>query len=386
REPDDGRQRAQLAPDPLERLLGGEPRAIEETVRVLEHPALGGGHPGAPEPDDVDPADDRRAPVDEHVGWHVRVHLRHTTYVGVGADSREGHHAREPADRRALADLAVTRDPGVVDDDRAVADLAIVGDVAHGHDEAAGADVGPSVGTRRAVDRHVLANHGLGTDPDPGGGALLEFQVLRPATQDGAVADLHARRELPGEARLRGDDSAVTDREMVGDAHLAGEHDTPADPARPGDPHLGDDDRVLADLDVVTDLHEVVDLGPAADDRLPQGGTVDGRVGADLDVVLDHHGADLRDLPVRFAVEGVAEAVGADHRARVDHDALAEPHPGADGHARVHDRRLADLGARPDERQRTDPDVGPDDGARLDHGERPDRGGRRDARVAGDDC
>src|SRR3989442_8856044 len=86
---------------------------------------------------------------------------------------------------------------------------------------------------------------------------------------------LLARREVAGEARLRGDDSAVTDREMVGDAHLSGEHDTPADPARPGDPHLGDDDRVLADLDVVTDLHEVVDLGPAADDRLPQGGTVD---------------------------------------------------------------------------------------------------------------
>src|SRR5207245_844080 len=85
---------------------------------------------------------------------------------------------------------------------------------------------------------------------------------------------LLARRDVAGEARLRGDDSAVTDREMVGDAHLAGEHDTPADPARPGDPHLGDDDRVLADLDVVTDLHEVVDLGPAADDRLPQGGTV----------------------------------------------------------------------------------------------------------------
>src|SRR5437667_11583 len=79
------------------------------------------------------------------------------------------------------------------------------------------------------------------------------------------------------------------------------------------------------------------------------------------------------------------EMVGDAHRARVDHDALAAPHPGTDGHARVHDRRLADLGARPDECQRTDPDVGPDDGARLDHGERPDRGGRRDARVAGDD-
>src|SRR5213078_1433951 len=139
---------------------------------------------------------DRRAPVDEDVGWDVRVHLRRTAHVRVGPDSREGHDARQSTDRRTLPDLAVTRDPGVVDDDRAVADLAIVGDVAHGHDEAAGADVGPSVGTRRAVDRHVLANHGLGTDPDPGGGALLEFQVLRPATQDGAVADLHAGREL----------------------------------------------------------------------------------------------------------------------------------------------------------------------------------------------
>src|SRR2546425_6465980 len=148
---------------------------------------------------------------------------------------------------------------------------------------------------------------------------------------------LLARRDVAGEAGLRGDDGAVTDREMVGDAHLSGEHDTPADPARPGDPYLGDDDRVLADLDVVTDLHEVVDLGPPADDRLPQGGTVDGRVGADLDVVLDQHGADLRDLPVRLAVESVAEAVGADHRARGDHDALAEPPPGADGQACGHD-------------------------------------------------
>src|SRR5207245_9464651 len=61
----------------------------------------------------------------------------------------------------------------------------------------------------------------------------------------------------------------------------------------------------------------------------------------------------------------------SDHRARVDHDALAEPHPGADGHARVHDRRLADLGARPDERQRTDPDVGPAEGPPLGYGQRP---------------
>src|SRR5437899_11397824 len=180
----------------LERALGREPRAVEQAVGVLEDTALGGRHPGAPEPDDVDAVGDRRDPVHQHVGRHVRGHFRHAADVRIGADPREGHHAREPADRRALADLAVARDPGVVDDDRALADLAIVGDVAHGHDEAALADVGPAVGARRAVDRDVLTEHGPGAGPDPGRGALLELQVLRPAAEHGAVADLHAAPEL----------------------------------------------------------------------------------------------------------------------------------------------------------------------------------------------
>src|SRR5207247_5576604 len=113
-----------------------------------------------------------------------------------GSVRRSVHAARQPTDRRTLPDLAVTRDPGVVDDDRAIADLTIVGDVAHGHDEAARADVGPTVRTRRAMDRDILADHGPGTDPDPRGGALLKLQVLRSAAEDRAVADLHARPEL----------------------------------------------------------------------------------------------------------------------------------------------------------------------------------------------
>src|SRR5438309_446835 len=151
-----------------------------------------------------------------------------------------------------------------------------------------------------------------------------------------------------------------------------------ADPGRPRDSHLGHDDRVLTDLDVVADLHQVVDLGPAADDRLPERGAVDRRVRPDFDVVLDQHRAHLRDLPVRFAVEGVAEAVGANHCARATHDALAERDPRAQRHARGHDRRLAHLRARPDEGQRADPGVRADHGARLDHRECPDRGGRGD--------
>src|SRR5919198_5271554 len=158
-----------------------------------------------------------------------------------------------------------------------------------------------------------------------------QFRQLALEDEDALGLDQRARRrpeqflagrDIAGDAGLRGDDGAVTDREVAGDSHLPGEDDTAADPARPGDPHLGHDDRVFPDLHVVSDLHEVVDLGPAADDRQPQGRAVDGRVRADLDVVVDQHGADLRDLPVRLAIEGVAEPVGADDGARVNHDAL----------------------------------------------------------------
>src|SRR2546422_2248028 len=179
---------------------------------------------------------------------------------------------------------------------------------------------------------------------------------------------LLARRDVLREAGLRGDHGTVTNRDVVGDAHLPGQHDAAADPARPRDSHLGHDDRVLTDLDVVADLHQVVDLGPAADDRLPERGAVDRRVRPNFDVVLDQHRAHLRDLPVRFAVEGVAEAVGANHRARVNHDALAERDPRAQGPAGPRRR------APPERRRRPRPALPPQSAHRR--GRRSDRGPR----------
>ena len=49
-----------------------------------------------------------------------------------------------------------------------------------------------------------------------------------------------------------------------------------------------------------------------------EGGPVDRGVGADLHVVLDQHAAHLRNLAMGAAVEGEAEAVGAEHGAGVD--------------------------------------------------------------------
>src|SRR5204863_193949 len=118
-------------------------------------------------------------------------------------------------------------------------------------------------------------------------------------------------------------------------ADLPGEDHTAPDPARARDADLGDDDRVLADLDVVRDLHEVVDLGAAPHDRVAEHRAIDRRVGSDLHVVLDEDPAHLRDLAVRLPVECVAEAVGPDHRARMDDGPPAELDAGSEHHARL---------------------------------------------------
>ena len=62
-------------------------------------------------------------------------------------------------------------------------------------------------------------------------------------------------------------------------------------------------------IDVVSDLHEVVDLGAPADDGLAERRAVDRGIRPDLDVVLDAHDSDLRDLAVRRSVPDVPEAV-----------------------------------------------------------------------------
>ena len=45
-------------------------------------------------------------------------------------------------------------------------------------------------------------------------------------------------------------------------------------------------DTVPADHDVVRDLNEIIDSRPFADDRIPQGASINGRVGADLNIVF----------------------------------------------------------------------------------------------------
>ena len=124
-------------------------------------------------------------------------------------------------------------------------------------------------------------------------------------------------------------------------------------------PDWADDHAVPADHDVVPDLHEIINFGAFADDRILKSPPVDRGVGADLDIVLDDDPADLRHLEVAPRAHGEAEPV------------LADPH------ARVHDDPVADQGMR-QRRERADVAVAADGDPVADHR------ARRDARAAPD--
>src|SRR5690606_21922182 len=125
---------------------------------------------------------------------------------------------------------------------------------------------------------------------------------------------------------------------------------------------------VRADANVVCNLHKVVDLDAVLDDGVVDRAAVDGRVRADLDVVADDDAAELRHLDPAAVREvlGEAEAVAADHRARVHDAAAPDPDPVEHADARgepcagpdldmvteraagTDDRRVADRAARTD--------------------------------------
>src|SRR5207237_7566546 len=123
------RQRNLLA-DAFDGARGRQPAAIEEPERILKAAPVAGRHARAPQSNHVDRPRGSRLAVDEHVGRDVGSELGHAADVGARADPCERHHAGETADGRAVADLTVAGDTGIVDDDDAVAQAAVVRDVA----------------------------------------------------------------------------------------------------------------------------------------------------------------------------------------------------------------------------------------------------------------
>ena len=130
---------------------------------------------------------------------------------------------------------------------------------------------------------------------------------------------------------------------MIGDADLAADHGALAYRAAAGDSRLRGDYGVLADLDVVSYLHEVVDFYAGGDLSGFERAAIDGGVRADFHVVGNFDSADLREFPVAAFAEDVAEAVAADDGAGMNFDAIAESRTGVERDARMQDAIRADV-------------------------------------------
>src|SRR6516164_877147 len=151
------------------------------------------------------------------------------------------------------------------------------------------------------------------------------LQPLEHRVRDRGVAgDRGPRRHRLADPALRPDRRPLAEPDVADDAGLSPQGDEVLELGAAGDAGQRHDDAVPADHDVVADLDQVVDLGAVADPGASGGGAVDRGVGADLDVVADHHVADLRHLVVAAGVEGVAEAVAADHHPAMEDAAPAD--------------------------------------------------------------
>ena len=160
---------------------------------------------------------------------------------------------------------------------------------------------------------------------------------------------------------------------MIAETDLSSDNAIIFDDGRTRNSGLRSDDDPLADLDVVRDLDEIVNLCSAADTRFAQCAAVNAGICADFHVVADGHCSDLREFYITVrAVTHVAETIRADTNSamqnriitdgaavfdkdvRVNHTVLADSHVIADFRARVNLSCVADFRVFADADERAD--------------------------------
>ena len=146
------------------------------------------------------------------------------------------------------------------------------------------------------------------------------------------MLDRHGRRadhggprlDIAHDAALRANPCAFANVKVPGEAGLAGDNDRVIEFGASGDSGLGDDHAPAPQLDVVPDLHQIINHAAGTDYGVRARAPVDRGVGADFDVVMDDHAADLGDAQVAVRPGGEAEPLLPDAHAGVDHDPVAD--------------------------------------------------------------
>ena len=182
---------------------------------------------------------------------------------------------------------------------------------------------------------------------------------------------------------------------MAGQAHLSSHHNEVTRFGASRNPNLGYDNAPPAQLHVMGDLHQIINLAAGADDSVGAGAAVNCGVSPDFDVVFDDDPSQLGNLEVSLGTEGKTKSILADAHAGVDNnaapdDAVRERGVGADLAIVAQDHAVAkdyiganmtaatDFGTLADNGARVYPTTGAKDRRLADH--RRGRNGRRHRR------
>src|SRR2546430_10461826 len=117
--------------------------------------------------------------------------------------------------------------------------------------------------------------------------------LFRWGKRPGGVGPPAAAADVLGNATLRTDGGVIANLDMPNDTSLAANQDTLTDPHTAGNSGLRRDDGILADHNVVRDLHEIVDLCSLLNPGSAKTGSIDGRVVADLDIFAELYSSKL---------------------------------------------------------------------------------------------
>ncbi len=145
-----------------------------------------------------------------------------------------------------------------------------------------------------------------------------------------------------------------------------------ADLARTGNTDLCYQKAVVANLNVVSDLHQVVDLRARPDSGFAEGSAINAHIGPQFHIVLEHHDPDLRHF-VMDTVDGCkTEAVSAYYGAGVDGAAVTDPTPVFNYYPRVEYAIGPNRDAAAENAARPDNTSIPDPGSGAHYSQRPD--------------
>src|SRR5579871_120489 len=128
-------------------------------------------------------------------------------------------------------------------------------------------------------------------------------------------------------SRLGPDNCPIPDPHVIHNSCLTGNHDVIAGAAGAGNAHLADKQVVPADLAIVGNHHQVIDLGAVSDTRGLEGSTVDRCAGPNLNICADFDVPQLRHFHVLPILEAVPKPIGTEHSVGVDNGSIRKDGP-----------------------------------------------------------